>query len=261
MFFIHNTTHFPNIQNVYAILFVAIIIILGKGIWRDLIFALKFKKPRIKSIYLGAFQDKKATDGSGLFAFLIGASNQTSSSSYNLTNGRAIRMTCNNKLESNAGARSYFTVTKREFNPYFKMIFSLVQTTNQRFWIGLTDNMNADPTGDTEMNGKNCFCLGARSTDTHFMIVRNNGSDSASWFKVDPITKIDTAVHTIEIWADETNKRFLYRFDNKGKETRYYIEDVIPSNISQLGPLFQIETTVAESKSIDIFSGEIESDR
>ena len=176
LFFIHNTTHFPNIQNVYAILFVAIIIILGKGIWRDLIFALKYKKPRVKSTYLGAFQDKKATDGSGLFAFLTGASIQTSSSSYNLSKGRAIRITSEKKSGAHAGARSNSTVTMRKFNPYFKMTFSLEQITNQRFWIGWTGNTNSDPTGDTEMDGKNCFCLGARSTDTNFMIVSNNGS-------------------------------------------------------------------------------------
>ena len=205
----------------------------------------------------GAWMGTSSTNGSSSGVMSAGVTvSGTGTQQIDVTNGTRQRFTTTAADVSPAGFRYAVVFTYRAFNPRLLVKFSLQQTTNQRLWIGLC-NFNTLPTANTWTDLKHFFGLALRSTDTNFQIAHNAGTATTTW--VSTGTAVNTAVHTIETIADNTNARWGYLWDSAKSPT--WISTNLPATNTSLAFVAILETAEVAAKSIELYNVEVESDK
>lgn len=192
-----------------------------------------------------------ATATTGFIPALTSATGQGSASgSVDATYGRKIQFTTGTTSGNNAGSQNSSGITCRAMNPHIKLKFSLGQTDNLfRFYFGWKDTTVTDPSGDDPLNAKSGFMVGVVTTNnTYFVVMSNDGSGATT---ITPTTKtLDTAIHTLEIIADEANSRWGYAFD---EEAYTYITSNIPAASTNLGIGFECQTATTAAKNFQAY--------
>ena len=101
-------------------------------------------------------------------------------------------------------------------NPRLSFRFRLGQNhdANDRFWLGFC-SPNVDPNGDTAADGTSAFMLGARTTDTNFQLIHNDGGTPAIYLNTG-ISAANTSTHVFQVIGESSLGRWLYRLDTGG---------------------------------------------
>jgi hypothetical protein len=156
-----------------------------------------------------------------------------------------------------AVARTSALVTARGFNPNLFCRFRINQTDqNCRIFIGFKASSSM-PNSDDPLNAIAGFALGTISTNTNYQIFNDSGSGATTVTSTG--TAIDTAIHTIQLQADDTNTRWGWSLDG-GSMT--YISTAIPSQTAGLSYIFGIVNSgVAASKTLDHFYTHVTADK
>ena len=184
-----------------------------------------------------------SSGGQGLFSNQVAATGAgTNSNLLSSTNGYGLTFVSGATNGNNAGWRVNRAMTMRSFNPVFMARFRLpiAAPTNgdYRMFIGFSSNHpTADPTGDDPLATFSGYMLVAITTNTNFMIAKNDGTSST--YTSTGIT-LDANLHTLILIADEANTRWGWSLDG-GAVT--YDTTFIPASTTALG--FAAETQVA----------------
>ena len=110
------------------------------------------------------------------------------------------------------------------------------------WFIGLTSDITAFPTGDDHLNAKNGFMF-YKTSANNFRIGMNDGV-GATGFSSD-IATADTNTHTIILRANETGTKFSYSWDFAP-----FIDFTtnIPASTTGLGLVCSVENNAAVSR-------------
>ena len=155
------------------------------------------------------------------------------------------------------GGKRINSVAMRALNAKLSVRFRLANlpASQTRLWIGWTTG-TLDPTGDTELSAKSAFMLILRLADTNYQIGHNAAAT--------PATYVDTAVsanntnwHTLELVADETGARFLWRLDGGFNA----VTSNIPASATALNLHYGIQTNDTTIRTLEIGQLEARVDR
>lgn len=198
-------------------------------------------------------------DPSGIFVNCVTSTATANGIGMDTTHGPYRHFDTAATTPSGAGAVMSQVVTMRAFNPRFRCKFSLGQTADVRCWFGFWTRASVYPTTDDAFGGGFAgFCLGIRANDTVWQIAHNDNSGATVYAAVAGNPAVDTAVHVIEIFADEANTRFGYSFDGG---TITYISTDIPASTASLDFIASIQNSAAAIKVLNLYWVEMESDK
>jgi hypothetical protein len=178
----------------------------------------------------------------------------------NYDRGLTVRyITAASALAKSGWKQSVF-LTARGWNFYMrtKVAVGLFSTAaNCRVWIGF-GSINTDPTGDNHYNAASFIGVGFRATDTDWQIISNDGTGATTYTAMTGVTK-DSTFRTFEILADDVGGGFTILRDEI--LDRYYHTSDIPAQQTLLYPIFAIETTNSDQRSMDCSDYEIQARR
>jgi hypothetical protein len=193
--------------------------------------------------------------GTGLFS--SGLSFQgTPTYTNTLADGRYQRHDTTAVADTTMGLRLTILYTMRGWNPVLRTRFRVTRGTGApRIWLGFWTTSGSNPTGDDALNTASGIFLGARSTDTNWVVGSNDSVGATTFTNFLPgntgsAIAIDTAIHTAEVMADDANSRFRIRLDH-GKWMNVTAD--IPAQATAMSPFAMIQNSAAASSTLDLF--------
>lgn len=198
----------------------------------------------------GGYMGGSSTTGQGVFAAAV-SSIGTPLRVLDDT-GNYLNWTSGALIDDDAGIRgtgSQAVHSRRSLRPLFTVKFRLNTITAVRMFIGFQAASGSFRTSDDPFNALEGFCIGMRSTDSAFQVIRNDAT-GATVFSTTGVT-IDTNPHTIRLEVDSANTGFSWAMD--GGALSSVITTDIPASTTALYPLVQIETSEAATKNFDVY--------
>lgn len=169
---------------------------------------------------------------------------------------------------SGCGSRYTVNITCRGFNPIYKIMFKLTQTSNTRPYFGWTSSGSVDLAGDDPLNAVHGVILTARAADTNFQIGHNNGSGVTVF--TDTGIPLNTSLNVFDLVADDaaTNKWkwALYTVSSLRSISQSMVDYTeltsleIPSQSQGLKPYWQMTTSENLAKSFTHYQVYVETD-
>jgi hypothetical protein len=181
-------------------------------------------------------------------------------SSGNYDRGLTVRYITAASALAKSGWKQTVFLTARGWNFYMrtKVAVGLFSTAaNCRVWIGFASS-STDPSGDNHYNALSFIGIGFRATDTDWQIISNDGTGATVYTTMTGVTK-DSTFRTFEILADDAGPGFTILHDEI--QNRYYHTADIPAQQTLLYPIFAIETTNSDQRSMDCSDYEIQARR
>lgn len=237
-------------------------------------FVLQPHKFALNGRKFGKYDSPSTTFGEGLFGgVLTNAATESPAGGtvvVTFSDGTVGRTRTTGTTSGNTcGVRSIQDTTCRGWNPIYRILFKLSQTSNTRPYFGWA-SATADLTGDDPLNVTSGVMLSARAADTNFQIASNNAF-GATVFTSTGIA-MDTNIKIFELFAQDllTNKWKWALYDAskiaswpQSTSLPTYTELTtaeIPTQTTALRPFFQMSTGENAAKSMTIYQVYIESD-
>lgn len=144
-------------------------------------------------------------------------------------------------------------VTRLSYNPSLLMKFSLRATTNERFFVGLSED-NTVFTSDTPTGTYIGIKYSTATSDTNFELIHENTTLTT----VDTSVAVDTDPHFFYLRADTASSVFVALLDNTGAvEFSTTVTTELPGSTTPLSPRSGLYTTTTEIKTMAHYLGEL----
>ena len=153
------------------------------------------------------------------------------------THGNYIKFTSGNVANDRAGYK-FDNLTARALNPRLRLSYNLDQVIGgqTRGWFGFTSN-TGQPTGNTAADAHEVFMIGFRTTDTNLQVIHNDAGTPAIYNDTGKSANT-TSIQHLEIMADATNNRWLWRINTGGWTA---VTTDIPAATTILGLVYGIQ--------------------
>jgi len=151
-------------------------------------------------------------------------------------------------------AASINNFARRNYNPRVCAKFRINDQANERFYLGwysVTTNM----TGDDPASGASIFQFGKKAAAGSNWLIFHNGGTVQTTPTVDTGTVADNAIHTVELWGDDTNAQYLWSLDGS---TPSAVTTDIPASATNMYLYVHVECTDSLAKTLDTFWIEVE---
>lgn len=156
-----------------------------------------------------------------------------------------------------AGVNRALLFTARILNPCFKLKWKTDEAgANIRFFAGWTSSTSIIGNNDDPLNAISGFGISMHTGQTNYQIMSNDGAGAT--VLTDTGVAKDTTYHIVELWADETNTRFLWSLDGS---TPAAITTDIPASTTGLSCQYTVTAVNADAKPLNIQRSIITSDR
>jgi hypothetical protein len=144
---------------------------------------------------------------------------------------------------SDAGFISLATSTfSYQWDAYLDARIQVLNTTNNRYQIGFTDDTSLD-NNNTPCNNDECATIVVRSTDATYQYIVNDG-DAAQDVTDSGITE-STGVVRMQVWFESANSMACFQIDSNPITC---LTNELPASNTALRPVVIIENSVANQR-------------
>jgi len=209
--------------------------------------------PTVGNVITGSWYATTTNGGTGVWSnFLTNTSNVTPSPVAD-TSGRMGLLYNFTADDDKAGFRTNTTHFSRLNNPELWARYKVTlgaSDDDYRIVMGFVSDMGSDYGADGDLNNKSAFLWFKETADTVTQVGLNDGDATQNKDAAVSLTSTDVAIHTVRVFADNTNNRWGISLD--GANATYFTTEV-PAQTTKLGCIVQIENEDSDDRACELY--------